>query len=128
MKSPDDLNRPPGNPPSTDRSADPASANQAAVRAAPAMTDRPRIARGFRLQWEEVQDSWVLLYPEGMVKLNASAGEILRRCDGERTVATIVDELEKAFDTSGLGDDVTAFLEVAARQRWVETGSTGSAS
>jgi pyrroloquinoline quinone biosynthesis protein D len=87
------------------------------------MADRPRIARGFRLQWEEVQDSWVLLYPEGMVKLNASAGEILRRCDGERTVAAIVGELEEAFDTTGLGDDVAAFLEIAARQRWVESAS-----
>ena len=36
----------------------------------------PRVAAMFRLQWEEVQQSWVLLYPEGMVKLNGSAGEI----------------------------------------------------
>ncbi len=42
----------------------------------------PRIGRGFRLQWEPVQDCHVLLYPEGMVKLNESAGEILKRCDG----------------------------------------------
>jgi pyrroloquinoline quinone biosynthesis protein D len=93
----------------------------------PAMTDRPSIARGFRLQWEEVQNSWVLLYPEGMVKLNASAGEILQRCDGERTVAAIIEELESAFDAPDLGDDVTAFLEIAARQRWVQTGCEGSA-
>ena len=38
----------------------------------------PRVARGFRLQWEEAQGCHVLLYPEGMVKLNRSAGEILR--------------------------------------------------
>ncbi len=92
------------------------------------VTDQPRIARGFRLQWEEVQDAWVLLYPEGMVKLNASAGEILRRCDGERTVQAIVGELEKAFETTGLADDVVAFLEIAARQRWVEAGSGGSSA
>ena len=127
MNPADDLNPPTGNPSSAGPSADQPPVNQSAGPAA-AIPERPRIARGFRLQWEEVQDAWVLLYPEGMVKLNASAGEILRRCDGERTVATIVDELEKAFDTSGLGDDVTAFLEVAARQRWVETGSTGSSS
>jgi pyrroloquinoline quinone biosynthesis protein D len=90
------------------------------------MSSRPRVARGFRLQWEEVQDSWVLLYPEGMVKLNASAGEILRRCDGERTVQAIVGELEEAFDTTGLADDVAAFLEIAARQRWVEASGEGN--
>ena len=48
---------------------------------------RPRIASGFRLQWEEAQGCHVLLYPEGMVKLNRSAGEILARCDGQRSVA-----------------------------------------
>ena len=47
---------------------------------------RPRIARLYRLQWEEAQKAHVLLYPEGMIQLNGSAGEILRRCDGERTL------------------------------------------
>jgi pyrroloquinoline quinone biosynthesis protein D len=32
----------------------------------------------FRLQWEPAQNAHVLLYPEGMVKLNQSAGEILK--------------------------------------------------
>jgi pyrroloquinoline quinone biosynthesis protein D len=96
-----------------------------AGRPAPAMTDQPRIARGFRLQWEEVQDAWVLLYPEGMVKLNASAAEILRRCDGAHTVQAIIGELENAFETTGLGDDVAAFLEIATRQRWVEFAAAG---
>jgi pyrroloquinoline quinone biosynthesis protein D len=81
----------------------------------------PRIGRNFRLQWEEVQKAWVLLYPEGMVKLNPSAGEILRRCDGEHTVASIVAELEQAFATSGLLDDVRAFCAIASKQHWIET-------
>ena len=50
------------------------------------MDARPRIASLFRLQWEAVQNSWVLLYPEGMVKLNGSAGEILKRLDGQTSV------------------------------------------
>ena len=41
-------------------------------------TARPSISHGFRLQWEPAQNSHVLLYPEGMVKLNASAAEIVR--------------------------------------------------
>ncbi len=85
----------------------------------PGVGDRPRIGAGFRLQWEAVQDCHVLLYPEGMVKLNRSAGEILARCDGERTVEAIVSDLEQAFATSGLERDVRAFLDLAARQRWV---------
>jgi pyrroloquinoline quinone biosynthesis protein D len=89
------------------------------------LDDRPRITRGFRLQWEQVQDAWVLLYPEGMVKLNTSAGEILRHCDGERTVAAVVTEVEKIFETTGLADEVIAFLDIAARQRWVEARAPG---
>jgi pyrroloquinoline quinone biosynthesis protein D len=79
----------------------------------------PRIGPGFRLQWEPAQDCHVLLYPEGMVKLNQSAGEILKRCDGRRSAAVIVADLESAFAAAGLQGDVFAFLEVAARQRWV---------
>jgi len=80
----------------------------------------PRIGRGFRLQWEPVQSSHVLLYPEGMVKLNPSAGEILLRCDGTTPVEEIVADLEKRFATTGLEGDVRAFLDLAAEQRWVE--------
>jgi pyrroloquinoline quinone biosynthesis protein D len=81
---------------------------------------QPRVAGHFRLQWEEVQKSWVLLYPEGMVKLNASAGEIMRRLDGEKTVQALIDELEQQFDTSGLAADVLDFLAIAQRQGWVK--------
>ena len=81
---------------------------------------RPRVAKLFRLQWEEAQQAWVLLYPEGMVKLNASAGEIMRRCDGERSVADIVTELEDAFVTSGLTEDVLAFVAMARTRGWLQ--------
>ena len=80
----------------------------------------PRIGRGFRLQWEPVQSAHVLLYPEGMVKLNASAGEILKRCDGATPVEAIVADLERAFSTTVLERDVRGFLDVAAEHRWVE--------
>ncbi len=79
-----------------------------------------RVAPGFRLQWEPAQSAWVLLYPEGMVRLNQSAGEILTRVDGLRTVAAITGELESAFSTTGLEGDVLAFMEIAMRQKWVE--------
>ena len=81
---------------------------------------RPRIGHGFRLQWEPAQQCHVLLYPEGMVKLNQSAGEILKRCDGTRDVAAIVDDLQAAFNAQGLRPEVDAFLKIASDQRWVE--------
>jgi pyrroloquinoline quinone biosynthesis protein D len=81
---------------------------------------RPTLGRGFRLQWEPAQKAHVLLYPEGMVKLNGSAGEILKRCDGARTVGEIVSDLETAFATTGLANDVTAFMSAALERRWLE--------
>ncbi len=80
----------------------------------------PRLNPHFRLQWEEAQNGWVLLYPEGMVKLNASAGEIMKRCDGGRTVDEIVADLERVFETGGLAGEVGTFLDIAAQQRWVQ--------
>jgi pyrroloquinoline quinone biosynthesis protein D len=85
----------------------------------PAKDTVPRIGHGFRLQWEPAQECHVLLYPEGMVKLNQSAGEILKRCDGKRTADAIVADLETAFSTPGLAPEVFAFLEIAGRQRWL---------
>lgn len=81
---------------------------------------KPKVARHFRLQWEEAQNTWVLLYPEGMVKLNQSAGEITRRCDGERTVADIVTDLETTFGAQNLTADVVAFLDLASERGWLE--------
>ena len=80
----------------------------------------PRVSKRFRLQWEEAQQAWVLLYPEGIVKLNQSAGEILRRCDGVSSVADVVADLEQAFATAGLEADVVAFLELARKQQWID--------
>jgi pyrroloquinoline quinone biosynthesis protein D len=83
-------------------------------------TAKPAIARGFRLQWEAAQNAHVLLYPEGMVKLNGSAGEILKRCDGNRSVSAIVEDLEQAFNATGLSKDVTDFMSYAVAQKWIE--------
>lgn len=81
------------------------------------------LGRGFRMQWEPAQQAHVLLYPEGMVKLNGSAGEIMKRCDGERTIAEIVSELESTFATTGLDRDVQAFVSMALEKRWLEIRS-----
>ena len=81
--------------------------------------DKPKLSRLFRLQWEEAQNSFVLLYPEGMVTLNQSSAEILKRCDGQRDVAAIVADLEAAFSATGLRADVEDFLRVAAERSWI---------
>jgi len=81
--------------------------------------EMPRLNRRFRMQWEEAQQAHVLLYPEGMVRLNQSAGEILKRCDGATTVDDIVAQLERQFNTSGLRDDVLGMLSHALEKDWI---------
>lgn len=77
------------------------------------------IAKLFRLQWEPAQKAYVLLYPEGMVRLNQSAGEILKRLDGKQTVAQVVADCEVAFNAQGLEQDILDFMAGAIRQGWV---------
>jgi pyrroloquinoline quinone biosynthesis protein D len=83
------------------------------------LLDKPKLSRLFRLQWEEAQGGYVLLYPEGMVKLNQSAAEILKLCDGERDVAAITQALERAFSVGGLRADVDDFLRIANERNWI---------
>jgi pyrroloquinoline quinone biosynthesis protein D len=82
-------------------------------------SSRPAINRGYRLQWEAAQNAHVLLYPEGMIKLNGSAGEILKRCDGVRTIRDITADLERAFSATGLSADVIAFVSMAVGKKWL---------
>lgn len=73
-----------------------------------------------RLQWEDAQQKYVILYPEGMVELNQSSAEILKLCDGSRTLAQIVTELEQTFSTSGLTNDIHNFLNIALQNGWIK--------
>ena len=86
--------------------------------------DVPSISPKFRLQWEEAQGCHVLLYPEGMVKLNGPAGEILKRCDGQRTVSQIIADLRSQFPgAEALSDDVYNFLNTAHENQWIRRQS-----
>jgi len=84
------------------------------------LDDVPRIAHHFRLQFEPTQSAWVLLYPEGMVKFSATAGEILRRVDGEANVETLIHNLEAAFPGADLRQDVLDFIKTAHEHGWLD--------
>ena len=73
-----------------------------------------------RLQWEESQQKYVILYPEGMVELNGPAAEILKLCDGSRNLDAIVSEL----DALALAEKSPVTRALAARvlQRMTEPG------
>jgi pyrroloquinoline quinone biosynthesis protein D len=78
------------------------------------------LARHFRFQWEEAQGGYVLLFPEGMVKLNGGAGEVIKRVDGQKTVGEIIAECKLAFpDVPDLDADVMSMVELALGKAWI---------
>ena len=79
------------------------------------------IAHHYRFQWEPAQQMHVLLYPEGMVQLPGSSGEILKRVNGAAKVGEIIADLEHAFPGADLRGDVIEFLEQAHGKGWIRT-------
>lgn len=78
------------------------------------------IALHHRFQWEEAQNSYVILFPEGMVKLHGGAGEILKRVDGKATVADIVADLKVTFpDAENIEADILGMFDMAVGKAWL---------
>ena len=83
------------------------------------MQARYRLAPGHRLQWEAAQQAWVILYPEGMIRLNDSAADVLRRCDGLKTLQAVITEVEADYEQAGLVDDIVSLLSAARADGWL---------
>ena len=85
-----------------------------------AHSDVYAIAFHHRFQWEEAQQSYVILFPEGMVKLHGGAGEVIKRIDGKATVSDIVAELKAAFpDAVNIEADIVGMFEMAYDKAWI---------
>ena len=75
---------------------------------------------GYRFQFEPAQQAYVLLYPEGMIQLNPSAGLVGALIDGQRPVAAIISELQSKFpNVPELGQDVDEFMLHAEDKNWI---------
>jgi pyrroloquinoline quinone biosynthesis protein D len=72
---------------------------------------RPRLVTGARLQYDDVREEHVLLVPEGVVRLNPTAAEVLELCDGERSLDEIVDTLSARYEGSDLRGDVRGLVD-----------------
>ena len=84
----------------------------------PTMT--PSLNPMFRFQWEKAQNCFVLLFPEGMVKLNGGAGEIMQLIDGQKNVQQITEALNDKFPDAGdLSSDVNEFITTAIDKKWL---------
>ena len=79
------------------------------------------LQRQYRFQYEPAQESYVLLFPEGLIKLPGGSGEIMKRVDGKTSVEAIVQDLQNTFPGVDLRQDVIEFLEVAYGKGWIRT-------
>jgi pyrroloquinoline quinone biosynthesis protein D len=77
---------------------------------------RPRLVTGARLRYDEVREEHLLLVPEGAVRLNSTAAEVLELCDGERSLDEIVGALAARYDGSDLRDDVRGLVDAMTQK------------
>jgi pyrroloquinoline quinone biosynthesis protein D len=87
----------------------------------PLDSSQPRLAAGCR--WGGTEQDRVVLFPEGAIKLQGTGRQVLERCDGTRTVADIIAELQKEFtaaDPAKIRNDISLFLEQLQRKRIVD--------
>ena len=82
-------------------------------------TDVVEMNPAFLFRWEEPQQAYVLLYPEGLVKLNATAGEILAAVAVAVPVGDVVGRLTAAYDNPDIAEDILAFLEASHERGWI---------
>lgn len=84
------------------------------------------LAQGHRLQFEPAQKSYVLLFPEGMIKLNPSAAEILNRLDGAKRAGDLAQELSEKYQKESVASDVLDFLNMSYQKGWVQEMGHGN--
>ena len=71
---------------------------------------RPRLVDGARLQYDDVRGEHVLLIPEGAVRLNETAAQVLELCDG-RTLDEIAAVLSERYQGTDVADDVRELVD-----------------
>ena len=77
---------------------------------------RPRLVTGARLRYDEVREEHLLLIPEGAVRLNATAAEVLGLCDGQRSLDDIAGVLSERYDGADVRDDVVELVDAMAQK------------
>jgi pyrroloquinoline quinone biosynthesis protein D len=84
---------------------------------------RPRLVTGARLRYDEVREEHVLLIPEGVVRLNPTAAQVLELCDGERSLDDIASALSARYQGADVRDDVRELVDAMAQRGLVVDGA-----
>ena len=83
------------------------------------LSTRPRLSAHARLQWDSVREQQVILMPEGVLALNATAAAIVAVCDGQRSVSDISAELSTQYNRA-VEPDVLMFLNRLLNKKLLE--------
>jgi coenzyme PQQ biosynthesis protein PqqD len=84
--------------------------------------DRPLLARGARYRWDELRQQHQLVFPEGILVLNATGAAIVRLCNG-RPVKELLAALASEFPDAETAEDASGFLDRLARKGLVRDAS-----
>lgn len=76
----------------------------------------PAIWRLARLEFDQVRQQRVLLYPEGVVLLNDTGAAILDLCDGRRSIAEIAAVLEERYRCDVTADVIEYLSQLVERE------------
>jgi pyrroloquinoline quinone biosynthesis protein D len=76
----------------------------------------PRLVTGARLRYDEVREEHLLLIPEGAVRLNPTAAQVLELCDGERSLDDIAAALSARYEGADVRDDVLELVDAMAQR------------
>lgn len=60
-------------------------------------TSVPKLARGARMRFDETRQRWVVLVPERVLAPDEIAVEVLKLCDGVRSVTNIAEHLAAIY-------------------------------
>jgi pyrroloquinoline quinone biosynthesis protein D len=78
----------------------------------------PALWRLARIEFDQVRQQRVLLYPEGVVLLNDTGAAILELCDGKRSIAEIASVLGERYHCD-VTADVVEYLSRLVEQELV---------
>lgn len=76
----------------------------------------PTLWRFARLQFDDVRQQHVLLYPEGSMLLNDTGAAILELCDGKRSVGDIAAVLGARYGADVTGDVLEYLTRLEERE------------
>ena len=87
-----------------------------AQRAIVSATSKPALPRHVKLRHDAARDTWTILAPERVFTPDAIAADVLRMCDGARTVDDIAGALAQNYNApkERILADVTSMLQELA--------------